>query len=298
MKLLSEVVMDALVLHAEQKPPRLKRGRGKRPIVVGSGNAYETGRIIFRDADAVFADEGQYPLVLARTPTIDEAVVLSASGCKHAPDIVKDLLGRGLETFLVTCNGESKAAKLLDEAHVTVTRSRPEPITYNTSTYLGMILAKTQEDPARIRRHIENEVEPRLGDMTAFSAFYLLVEPRYDVQRSMFITKFDELFGPMVNGRCYTTEQTVHAKTVVPWEKELFISFGYENRIFGHPSARLNIPLFDGAGDAAVVAIGYYVIGRIQQQFPPYFMENADRYSPLQPQLFQQLHAPPRGTGT
>ncbi|HUU09206.1 MAG TPA: hypothetical protein VM431_01550 [Phycisphaerae bacterium] len=294
MKLLSEVVMDALALHAEQKPPELKRGGGRRPIVVGSGNAYETGRIIFRDADAVFADEGQYPLALERTPTIDEAVVLSASGGKHAPGIVKDLLGRGLDTFLVTCNGESDAARLLDEAHVTVTRSLPEPITYNTSTYLGMILAKTQEDPARIREHIENEVEPRLGDMTAFSAFYLLVEPRYDVQRGMFITKFDELFGPRVNGRCYTTEQTVHAKTVVPWEKELFISFGYENRIFGHASARLNVPLFDDAGDAAVVAIGYYVVGRIQQQFPPFFMENADRYKALQPQLFQQLHDPAR----
>jgi len=289
-KLLHDVVIDALKLHAEQKPPALKRPTGKRTLVVGSGNAYATGRILFREEDAVFADEGQYPIALERSKGIDGAMVISASGRKHAPRIVADLKGRGLETYLLTCTAESPAAALLDDDHVTVTRSVPEPITYNTSTYVGMILAKTQEDPAEILQYIETQVQPRIIDMTGFEAFYLIVEPRFDVQREMFLTKFDELFGPRLNGRCYTTEQTIHAKTLVEWEKELFISLGFENRLFGADGARLNIPLPEGAGDAAAVAVGYYVIGHIQEQFPPWFMQYADAYQERQPELFEQLH--------
>ncbi len=59
---------------------------------------------------------------------------------------------------------------------------------------------------------------------------------------------FDELFGPMLTGRCYTWRQTLHAKNVVESERELFISFGYDNELFGHEDARLNIPLPPNAG--------------------------------------------------
>src|ERR1035441_4045818 len=64
-------------------------------------------------------------------------------------------------------------------------------------------------------------------------------------------TKFDELFGGRLTGRCYTTEQTLHAKTVVPWEKELFIGIGVNNEDFG--TERLNIPLPDDAGYVAMM---------------------------------------------
>ena len=96
----------------------------------------------------------------------------------------------------------------------------------------------------------------------------------------MFITKFDELFGGRINGRCYTPEQTLHAKTVVPWDKELFISFG---------SKRLSISLPENCGYVAMLAIAYYVIGCIQSQKPPWFTDHADEYVRLQKQLFKEI---------
>jgi hypothetical protein len=102
----------------------------------------------------------------------------------------------------------------------------------------------------------------------------------------MFMTKFDELFGGRVNGRCYTSEQTLHAKTVVPWEKELFISFGVKNEDFG--TQRLDVPLPQKAGFVAMVATGYYVIGHIQRQKPPWFKQHADEYARIQKALFEK----------
>lgn len=284
---LHEVVIDALELHARSRLPQLQLGSPKRRLVAGSGNAMAAGKIIFADEDAVFADEGQYRSARQRVPGIDGAVVISASGQKDALGIV-GFLKEEVETYLLTCNGDSPAAQLLPKDHVVVTPRNPEPITYNTSTYLGMILAKTGEEVQPILDHIEREVEPRIpSDLTKYDAFYLIVEPEFDLVREMLLTKFDELFGPMLTGRCYTWRQTLHAKTLVQSEKELFISFGYDNELFGHEDARLNIPLPPNAGYAAMTAIGYYVIGHIQAQFSPWFKSNADTY-----ECWQKKHLP------
>lgn len=285
---LCEVVIDALELFQKTALGTLSLGEPRRRLVVASGNALPTGRIIFEDEDAVFASEDDYKSVLARTE-VDGAVVISASGKKHAPIIVGDLLERGLDTRLLTCDGASPAAQLLDDGRVFVTPSNEEPITYNTSTYLGMIFAKTKESPKSILDFIRAKVDPLIPDMSAFGAFYLIIEGRFNVEREMFVTKFDELFGPMMPGRCYTLEQTLHAKTVVESEKELFISFGYENGVFGRENARLNIPLPKDANHAAMIAVGYYVIGRLQSQLHPFFHESSDRYKALQPELFKKV---------
>ena len=52
-------VLAALELFAKQKIPKITIPY-KRPMVVGSGNAAATGRIIFENEDAVFADESTY----------------------------------------------------------------------------------------------------------------------------------------------------------------------------------------------------------------------------------------------
>jgi len=279
---LHEVVIGALKLHGSYRLPALRLGTPKKRLVVASGNAFATGKIVFADEHAVFADEGQYQRALQKIPGIDGAVVISASGQKDASGIVSYLKER-VETYLLTCNGDSAAAQLLPKDHVVVTPRNPEPITYNTSTYLGMILAKTGEEVMPILDHIEGEVKPRIPpDLTKYNAFYLIVEPEFDLAREMFVTKFDELFGPLLTGRCYTWRQTLHAKTVVQSERELFISFGYDNQLFGYEDARLHIPLPQGAGYAAMIAVGYYVIGHIQSQFSPWFKWNADRFEAWQ----------------
>jgi len=85
---------------------------------------------------------------------VNSAVVISALGEKHTSVIVGELLKRQLRTHLLTCIGTSSAARLLPPGRVIVTRKNPEPITYNTSIYLGMMLAGTRENPARIKQHL------------------------------------------------------------------------------------------------------------------------------------------------
>jgi len=286
---LDEVVLDALEHFIATPVPAFRLPAARRRLVVASGNALPTGRILFADEPAAFASEGQYGAVLARESDIDAAAVISASGTKHAPALIRDLEARGLRPALVTCEPASPAAALLPPERVVATTSRPEPITYNTSTYMGMMLAKTGEDPRRIRQHIVEHVQALLPDFTKSQAFYVMVPPAFEAMTPMFVTKFDELFGGRVAGRCYTTEQTLHAKTVVPWERELFISLGCENRDFG--SARLAVPLPEGAGFATMMAVGYYVIGRIQAALPPWFKEHAPAYATLQRNLFAEREA-------
>jgi hypothetical protein len=287
MKNLDEVVLDALALHASYTLPTLQFPPSKKRLVVGSGNALPTGKVLFQGENCVFADEGQYLVALARQPDIDSAVVISASGGKDAPKIVGELMERKLPACLLTCNGSSPAANLLREYNkdgVFETRRNEEPITYNTSSYLGMILARTKENPDLIRQHLVKRVRPRLRNLPRYAAYFLILKPDFDAVREMFVTKFDELFGPRLLGRCYTTRQILHAKTVVPWEKELFVTFGCRNSQFG--LARLDVPLPKSASFAALVATGYYVIGHIQSQFPAWFKRQADAYKEYQQCLF------------
>lgn len=213
---LHEVVLAALDLFAGTPPPAFRMPPARRRVVVASGNALATGRILFADEPAVIVSESRYRDLLDREADFDAAVVISASGAKHAPTIARDLRARGLDPVLITCEPGSPAAALLPAGRVIATPSAPEPVTYNTSTYLGMILARTGEDPALIRRHILERVAPALPDFADFGAFYLMVPPEFEAMAPMFVTKFDELFGGRVAGRCYTTEQTMHGKTVVP----------------------------------------------------------------------------------
>ncbi len=285
---LDSCVLSALELFSKEKLPRLSLGPYKRPLVVGSGNAAVTGRILFEDKDAVYADEGSYLEKLKAVRAIDGCVLFSASGGKHAPIIAREVRRRGKEVRLITNNPDAPAAK-----YATVTYVFPkqaEPYTYNTSTYMGMLMARTKEDPREIIAHLKRMEKSIPKDIGKYDAFYLLVPEEFDAIREMFVTKFDELFGPMVNGRVFTPEQTKHAKTVVPSDKELFISFGYENRTFG--TRRFNVPLPKGASYATLMATAYYVIGHIQRQKPPYFKKNIVAYTKKASALFGQTITP------
>ncbi len=284
---LHDVVLQALDLHASYKLPHLRLEPAHKRIVVASGNALPTGRILFSNEQAICCSEGRYQALLEQNSEIDSAVIVSASGAKHAPIIIDELLSRGLPTYLVTSTEHSPASDRLPADRVFTTRSTDEPITYNVSTYMGMILARTHEDPATIKEHLLETILPLIPDFTKYKAFYLLFQPRFEEQLEMFTTKFDELFGGRLNGRCYTWEQTLHAKTVVPWAKELFISFGYKNDDFG--ISRLNLPLPDQPGFACVMATGYFIIGHIQAQFPPWFKQHSENYKLEQERLFREL---------
>lgn len=273
-------VVNALKLFIREGLPSLSLGNFSRPLVVGSGNAAATGRILLQDRDAVFADESTYETALDAVESIDGAVLISASGRKHAPIIAEQLKKRKLETRLLTCNPDAPAKEHVDPDKVFVFPHQPEPYTYNTSTYMSMILAKTKEDPQGILDHIENVVNQSLSTLTMplrdFDAFYFIVPDRFDGIRQMLTTKFVELFSRRIAKDVFTSEQAKHATTLVPTERELFVSLGYRNELWGQH--RLNIPLPGNADYGAIMAVGYYVIGKIQAAKPPWFKENVARY--------------------
>ncbi len=104
----------------------------------------------------------------------------------------------------------------------------------------------------------------------------------------MALTKFDELFGPIISGRVFTPEQTKHAKTVVSSKNEFFISFGYENNSFGYEKNRLKVPLPRNADYASVISIVYYIIGKIQKAHQPLFKKNIENYTKQASRIFKQ----------
>ncbi|MEK6950153.1 MAG: hypothetical protein AABX13_00315 [Nanoarchaeota archaeon] len=277
---LDNSVLNALRFFTKAKLPSLPASQFTRPLVVGSGNAAVTGKILFQDADAVFADESTYLQKLKTVPDIDGAVLISASGGKHAPIIAREVHKRKLNVILMTNNPASPASQYATKT--SVFPKLPEPYTYNTSTYLGLILAKTKEDPKAILQHLEKLPLPQ--HLVRYDAFFLLVPERFELIRELFLTKFDELFGPVVSGRVFTPEQAKHAKTIVPSPKELFISFGWKNTVFG--KNRIHVPLPMTANYGTLMAVGYYIIGQIQQQHPPYFKRNIERYVQEASKLF------------
>lgn len=290
---LDEVTLGALELFSQTALPEVDFARFKRPLVVGSVNGAAAGRILFADVDAVFADESSYVEKLDVVSGIDGAFLVSASGAKHAIEIAKELKERSIETCLLTNNADAPARAYIDQENVYVFPKNREPYTYNTSTYMGFFFAKTKEDPATILNFIQQQVAPVVpSDLSRFKAFCLVIPPHYYAMREMFVTKFDELFGPEIVGRVFTSEQMKHAKTVIESDKELFIDFGTPATDHGSPETRLFIPLPQDADHAAMQAVGYYVIGHIQKQFPPFFKEQIGSYMERASSAFGSTLAP------
>jgi len=276
---LDVVTLGALELFTHTDVPDVDFTQFKRPLVVGSGNAAVTGKLLFDSVDAVFADETSYVQKLSVIDSIDGAFLLSASGGKHAIEIARLLKEKNISTVLLTNNENAPAKEFLSEDKVHVFPKNREPYTYNTSTYMGMILSKTCENPDEILAYISTIVDPLLPtNFLSYDAFYFMVPEHFADVRELFKTKFDELFGPKLMSRIFTYEQTKHAKTVIGSDKELFVSFGIDNTIFGNPHNRLHVPLPIDCDYATIMAIGYYFIGHIQKQLHPYYKERIVDY--------------------
>lgn len=250
----------------------------RRPLVVGSGNAEPTGRIIFRESDAVFADESNYEVALAKVADIDGAVIISASGGKHSTEIAKKLSSKGIETVLFTNNKNAPAAAFLPKEMVRVFPKNREPYTYNTSTYLSMIIEDTGENASEIKDFIEQSVLQAIDKpLNKYRAFSLIIPAEFALLKPMLRTKFDELFGPKLVGRIFIPEEAKHAKTVIEDPHEAFIAFGVENQSYGEEKNRFFVPM--QSGYASALATTYFVVGQIQRANPPYFKDSIARYS-------------------
>lgn len=276
---LDVAVLGALELFEATPVGRNIPSRFKRPLVIGSVNAHAVGRILYEGTDAVFADESSFEMALKNATVIDGAVIVSASGGKHATGFAQCLYDAGIPAALITNNEAAPAAMHVEADATFVFPKNREPYTYNTSTYLGMILAKTGESPAKIRAHLSEVCTPTFEhELAKFSAFTFILPREFGHLTRMVRTKFDELFGPFVLGRAFTEEEIKHAKTVVTSEEECFIALGVSNEYFGAPQNRIALPLPDGANYGTLMALSYYCVGLIQRQLPPYFARNIGAY--------------------
>ncbi len=280
---LDECVINALNLFAREQLPRLSFDFD-RPMVVGSGNAAATGRIIFEKSDAVFADESNFDMKLENIPGIDGVILISASGGKHAPVIAKKAREMDKEVVLLTNNRDALAMEHAHRSHVFPKNA--EPYTYNTSTYMGFILGATGEDPGEILSFIRNSIDHLdFPDFGKYRGYFLIVPEKFGGIVRMLQVKFIELFGRKIARDVETFEYMKHAVTVVP-SNELFISFGRENDKFGED--RFFVPLPENAGYGAMMAIGYYITGKIQKSHPPWFKQNIERYAGFASEVFGQ----------
>ncbi len=279
---LDTAVLGTLELFQQKPLPRIDVSSFGRPLVVGSGGAEAASRIMFEKADAVFASESNVDEKLANIPAIDSVVLISASGKKHAPIIVDAAKKAAKKVTLITNTPSSPASELLDEnsgdSEFVLPKNR-EPYTYNTSTYMGMIMGVTGESPAEVKRFID-DCTSKLDspDFSKYNKYYLMVPTKFLGVIRLLELKFIELFGRNIARDVETIEYArLHATTVVPSD-ELFISFGEKNEIWGEPENRFFVPLPEGCDYGAMMAIGYYTVGQIQKAYPHYFKDNIQAY--------------------
>lgn len=276
---LDESVLAALNFFIKEKPKFPKQLFNALPIIVGSGNAYNAGRVIFRNQAAIFANESNFEKTLKEYQSlinkglIKEALIISASGEKDSVWEIKLAKKFGLATILFSCAPNSSAAKIADK--VFIFQKLREPYTYNVSTYLGMILGAENSEAKKIRETLKTLPFPK--DFANYKAYSFILPDEFTDIAPMLEIKRHELFGPRLSIRAFSQGEARHAKFVIPWDKELIISFG-ENKFFGEKKQRWEIKMKTGAKAALVMALGYFIIGKIQATKAPYFKNNIASY--------------------
>lgn len=272
---LDQNVLQALDFFAQNPPPLVDIQRFKSPFVVGSGNAYNTGAILFSGRNAVLADESNFKLIMGNADKKNQdVVVISASGGKDSVWEIELAKKYGLKTTLLTTKAQSDAAKIADV--VIVFKSIPEPYTYNVSTYMGMILGVTHENPLKIKQFIEGIKLPT--NFSQHTAYAFVLPDKYIPLCPMLDIKKSELFGPYLSLRAFSQGHARHAKFVIRSPEELVISLGQKNEYFGDPNHRWDIDLPAESNFASIMAMTYFIVGKIQESKPPYYKENIERY--------------------
>lgn len=273
---LSDCVLAALELFQTQNIKKAEFWNCKKPLIAWSGNAIVTAKIIFWDMQAEFCDETNFDNSLEKD--IDSVIILSASWEKHAPIFAQKAQNKNIATFLLTCAQNSSAQKIVGEKNTIITPKNREPYTYNTSTYMGWIFAKTWESAKDVQEFIFHTIDPILEsiDFSQFDSYLLVTPDKFAWVNQLFRVKFIELFWRKIARDVFSYEHLKHAITVVPHEKELAISFWEWE--FDFENTRLQIPLPENADLATIMAIWYYVIGKIQKSYPDYFGQNIWNY--------------------
>jgi hypothetical protein len=250
-------VIKALNLLKDYKLPKINLKKYNFPIVVGSGNAYNAGQIIFSRQKAIFANESNALAILQlykkliKNKVISEAVIISASGEKDSIWEIKAAKKMGLKTILFSCSPNSSAA--------------------NVSTYLSMISAAFPENIDTLISFILKLKIPQ--KFKQYQAYSFILPDQFNAIAPMLDIKKSELFGPHLSLRAFSFGEARHAKFVIRDQNELVISFG-KNKYFGATKSRWEININKNFGPGAIMALSYFLIGLIQEAKSDYFREN------------------------
>lgn len=276
---LDTIVLQTIDLYKSKKDIQpINLQKFQTPIVVGSGNGYYTGRILFRNLGAFFATESEIEQKLSNIPSITDVVVISASGEKHAPIILDTAKKYRKNTFLISSSEQSSGRTKANDS--LAMPKIEEPYTYNTSTYFGYIFAENPTlDLDALKKFITSTLEETISTIhfTEYKSFFIVLPDEFVLLREMLEIKFIELFGRKIARDVFTYEQMKHATTVVADDNELFLCFGNTTGI-QYGKNQVDLPMFDRASYAAMMMVGYYLIWKIQTAFPPYFMESIQDY--------------------
>lgn len=278
---LDQGVIGALEFFSKNKLPKLNLDQFTFPIVVGSGNAYNTGQILFSGRKAIVADESTFKKTienyrdLINKKIIKEAIIISASGEKDSIWEIELAKKYKLKTILLTCSPDSSSAKIADEMIIYPKVS--EPYTYNISTYLGMVLSATSENPKLILNFLK-KLKIKNG-FKSYNSYSLILPDEFIAITPMIDIKKSELFGPKLSLRAFSFGHARHAKFVIRDKKELVITLGKEkNMYFGEPQSRWQIDLPNKVDFAFILCLTYYLVGQIQKNKPAYFKNNIKNY--------------------
>ncbi|MDP6381203.1 MAG: hypothetical protein QF662_07650 [Phycisphaerae bacterium] len=274
---LSQYVLEGVAFLAEQK----EQGNlsevpvlDKPTLVVGSGNAYVSGTIIYADQPAIFADQDDYERVYDALgeSVIQDVVVISASGEKDAAAETKFFAEQGIRPLLITCNPDAPAARFAERT--LVFPSRDEPPTYNVSTYLGILIGQSGECLTEILEAVKVVELPE--NLAEHDAYFMLIPNRLKPVGGLFNVKYREIFGANIYGKAASVGDADHGLFVNEAKNEVVINLGVRNDTWG--ASRLDVPLPGDAGPGLLMAVGYYVIGKIQEGKPPWFADNIGPY--------------------
>jgi hypothetical protein len=277
---LNQAVYNALNFFQKNPPTPIHLRNLNFPLVVGSGNAYNTGFILFNGMPALFANESNLEQILKNykplfeKKIIRQAVVISASGAKDSVWELEAAKKHGLKTILLTCTPDAPAVKVA--GHHIVYNKLPEPYTYNVSTYLGMILSVTGEKPATILKFLQNLKINK--NFKKYKSYAFILPNEYAVICRMITAKADELWGPHIAIRAFTQGRANHAKFINRTKDELVITLGDKNNYFGEAMHRLDLKLPKKFDAGLMFCLVYILLGGIQEAKPAYFKKNIAKY--------------------
>ncbi len=276
---LNESVLRALEFFSQEKRSKIKLPKDKLILAVGSVNAFNTAKLLLSKQATIFADESNLKNTLnifkelISNRVIKKAVLISASGEKDAVWEMKELKKRKIAVTLLTCNSQASTIKLADTHYVF--KKLAEPYSYNFSSYFSMLLSLGNENIEEMIKYLKNlKIEGRLKN---FSYFTFILPDKWRAVADMIKVKDDELFAAKSSLRAFSYGQARHAKFIYQDKKELVISFG-DNEYFADKKNRLELKLPHKVGPAFALALGYFIVGLIQQQKPNYFKKSLKDY--------------------